>query len=66
MTNIIVRRWDKSVDGDLTEESLRKLLQSKGYSVSRYTYGPGTFFGDHNHSIAKIDAVLSGNFRMGI
>ena len=66
MKDIVVRRWDKSVDGDLTEASLRKLLQSKGYSVSRYTYGPGTYFGDHNHGIAKIDAVLSGTFRMGM
>ncbi len=66
MKDIIVRRWDKSVDGDLTEESLRKLLQSKGYSVSRYTYGPGTYFGDHNHGVAKIDAVISGTFRMGM
>ena len=66
MKDIIVRRWDKSVDGDLTEDSLRKLLESKGYSVSRYTYGPGTYFGDHNHGIAKIDAVLSGTFRMGM
>ena len=66
MPDIIVRRWDKSVDGEITEESLRKLLQSKGYRVSRYTYGPGTYFGDHNHGVAKIDAVLSGTFRMGM
>ena len=66
MKDIIVRRWDKSVDGDLIEDSLRKFLESKGYSVSRYTYGPGTYFGDHNHGIAKIDAVLSGTFRMGM
>ena len=66
MTDIVVRRWDSSVDGDVDEDSLKKLLQSKGYSVSRYTYGPGTYFGDHSHSIAKIDAVLSGTFRMGM
>ncbi len=66
MTDIVVRRWDSSVDGDLTENSLKRMLQSIGYSVSRYTYGPGTYFGDHSHSIAKIDAVLSGTFRMGM
>ena len=66
MTEIVVRKWDLSVDGELTEDSLKKMLQSKGYSVSRYTYGPGTYFGDHSHSIAKIDAVLSGTFRMGM
>ena len=66
MTEIVVRKWDSSVDGELTEDSLKKMLQSKGYSVSRYTYGPGTFFGDHRHGIAKTDAVLSGTFRMGM
>ena len=66
MTEIIVRRWDISTDGVLTESSLRKKLQSKGYSVNRYTYGPGTFFGDHSHNESKIDAVLSGTFRMGM
>ena len=66
MTEIVVRKWDSSVDGELTEDSLKKMLQSKGYSVTRYTYGPGTFFGDHRHGIAKIDAVLSGTFRMGM
>jgi len=66
MPEVIVRRWDKSVDGALTENSLRKMIEVKGYSVSRYTYGPGTYFGDHSHSVAKIDAVLSGTFRMGM
>ncbi|MDP6916898.1 MAG: cupin domain-containing protein [SAR86 cluster bacterium] len=66
MPEVIVRRWDKSVDGALTENSLRKMIEAKGYSVSRYTYGPGTYFGDHSHSVAKIDAVLSGTFRMGM
>ena len=66
MKEIVVRRWDSSIDGKLTEDSLKEMLQSKGYNVSRYTYGPGTYFGDHSHSIAKIDAVLSGIFRMGM
>ena len=66
MKEIVVRRWDSSVDGDVGEDSLKKLLQSKGYSVNRYTYEPGTYFGEHSHSIAKIDAVLSGTFRMGM
>jgi quercetin dioxygenase-like cupin family protein len=66
MPEVIVRRWDESVDGALTENSLRKMIEVKGYSVSRYTYGPGTYFGDHSHSVAKIDAVLSGTFRMGM
>ncbi len=66
MTEIIVRRWNSSVDGNLSEESLRKKLENKGYRASRYTYGPGTYFGDHEHGESKIDAVLSGTFRMGM
>ena len=66
MTKVVVRRWDPSLDGELNEEALRKKLEKKGYRVSRYTYGPGTYFGDHNHGVAKIDAVLSGTFRMGM
>lgn len=35
-----------------------------GYRVSRYVYPPGTVFPDHRHDIDKIDAVVSGRFRM--
>ena len=66
MTEIIVRRWNSSVDGTLSEESLRKKLENKGYRASRYTYSPGTYFSNHKHGESKIDAVLSGTFRMGM
>ena len=66
MTEVVVRRWDSSLDGTLSEESLRKKLENKGYSVSRYTYSPGMYFSDHKHGQSKIDAVLSGTFRMGM
>ena len=66
MTEVVVRRWDSFVDGTLSEESLRKKLENKGYRVSRYTYSPGMYFGDHRHGESKIDAVLSGTFRMGM
>ena len=32
--------------------------------MSRYVYPPGTVFPDHAHSRDKIDAVVSGTFRM--
>lgn len=66
MTEIVVRRWDSSIDGPVTEESLTRKLEDRGYSVNRYTYGPGTYYGDHSHGVEKIDAVLSGTFRMGM
>ena len=66
MPKVIVCRWDSSVDGVLNESSLRRKLENRGYSVSSYTYSPGTCFSDHKHGQSKIDAVLSGTFRMGM
>ena len=66
MPEVIVCRWDFSVDGVLNEGSLRRKLEDRGYRVSSYTYSPGTYFSDHKHGQSKIDAVLSGTFRMGM
>jgi len=59
-----VERWDVAGDGPLSEAALRGKLETMGYSVHRYVYEPGTYFPDHTHGIDKIDAVLSGRFRM--
>ena len=42
-------------------------LQSEGYDTTVYTFGAGTKFGDHSHSVDKKDAILGGRvlFRMG-
>ena len=59
-----VEHWNPDSDGDLTEASLRRKLESRGYRVTRYIYPPGTLFPDHSHEVDKIDAVLSGRFMM--
>jgi quercetin dioxygenase-like cupin family protein len=59
-----VRRWNPSVDGPLTEAALRAKLESMGYHVARCVYDPGTVFPDHTHGVDKIDAVVSGRFRL--
>ena len=59
-----LERWDSAVDGELSEERMRRRLAAKGYVVSRYVYPPGTRFAEHSHSVDKIDAVLAGRFRM--
>lgn len=59
-----IERWDREKDGELTERSLREKLARAGYSVSRYVYPPGTYFPTHTHNMDKIDAVLSGRFRI--
>ncbi len=59
-----VESWDTERDGAFTERAVRTKLELRGYSVSRYTYPPGTHFPDHTHSVDKIDAVISGRFRI--
>lgn len=59
-----LEHWNSKEDGKFSEQTLRKKIQSRGYQVSRYVYSPGTYFSDHTHSVDKIDAVVSGRFRM--
>jgi quercetin dioxygenase-like cupin family protein len=56
--------WSPSLDGRLTEAALRGKLERLGYSVTRYVYPPETFFPDHSHGVDKMDAVVSGRFRL--
>lgn len=59
-----VEHWNPERDGALSEAGMRRKLEQRGYSVSRYVYPPGTWFPDHDHGVDKIDGVLSGRFRM--
>lgn len=61
-----VRRWNTAADGPVTEAALRAKLEALGYTVARYVYPPGTRFPDHSHEVDKIDAVVSGRFRLVI
>jgi quercetin dioxygenase-like cupin family protein len=61
-----VHRWNASLDGEFSEGALRSKLEGLGYRVARYTYPPGTVFPDHRHGVDKIDAVISGTFRLVI
>lgn len=62
--DVDVERWDEDADGPFSEKALRQKLEGRGYTVHRYTYPPGTRFEEHTHEIDKIDAVVSGRFRM--
>ncbi len=61
-----VSRWNDRHDDEEEPdaETLRAELEGKGYTVSRHVYRPGTYFDEHNHRHDKIDAVVSGRFRM--
>lgn len=59
-----VERWDPERDGHLSEASLRRKLEARGYRATRYVYPPGTFFETHSHAVDKMDAVLRGRFRI--
>jgi quercetin dioxygenase-like cupin family protein len=61
-----VERWVETRDGRLTESALRAAIEAKGFAVTRYVYPPGTRFAAHSHGTDKIDAVLSGRFRLGM
>ena len=54
----------KSEEGVPTEVALRRKLEQLGYAVNRYVYPQGTSFGVHSHTVDKIDAVVSGAFRI--
>ncbi|HYE24500.1 MAG TPA: cupin domain-containing protein [Clostridia bacterium] len=58
-----INRWTDA-DGPLTEAALRRKLEGLGYAVNRYLYPPGSVFDSHSHAVDKIDAVLSGQFRV--
>ena len=59
-----VRHWNTSVDGVFSETAMRRKLEAAGYLVARYVYPPGTTFPEHSHGLDKVDAVISGRFRM--
>lgn len=59
-----VRHWNETLDGPFSEAALRRKLEAAGYIVASYTYPPGTAFPDHVHGMDKIDAVISGRFRI--
>lgn len=59
-----LERWDEQRHGPPTEAALRARLERLGYRASRYVYPPGTYFPQHTHPTDKIDAVVSGCFRM--
>jgi quercetin dioxygenase-like cupin family protein len=59
-----VECWNEKAWGKLSEENMRRKLQSEGYIVVKYTYPPGTYFADHLHTYDKKDAVLKGKFKV--
>ena len=50
--------------GPADEAALTRVLEALGCTVSRYVYPPGTVFPEHTHPVDKIDAVVSGRFRL--
>lgn len=61
-----IHRWNSAIDGKFSETALRLKLEALGYRVARWVYQPGTVFPDHTHAVDKIDAVVSGRFRLVI
>ncbi|KAH9503936.1 hypothetical protein Btru_064199 [Bulinus truncatus] len=55
-------KWNKSTDGALNDDNMRRKLKSLGYQSTMYIFSPGTDFPDHTHSMTKLDAITSGKF----
>jgi len=64
MLSMQMEHWDTENHGQISEQKMRSRLEALGYTVSRYTYPPGTYFAPHTHQVDKIDGVLSGRFKM--
>ncbi|TNF35974.1 MAG: cupin domain-containing protein [Gammaproteobacteria bacterium] len=62
----MIEHWDGTRDGELTETSMRRKLEARGFVVHCYVYAPGTYFPEHSHSVDKIDGVLAGRFRLSM
>jgi quercetin dioxygenase-like cupin family protein len=63
---LAVHHWNTALDGEFSEAAFRAKLERLGYRVARYIYQAGTVFPDHRHEIDKVDAVVSGKFRLVI
>ena len=59
-----LEHWNEEKEGPLSEAAIRRKLEERGYTVSRYFYPPGTYFAPHTHDVDKINAVLSGRFKL--
>ena len=59
-----VHHWNETLDGPFSAAAMHQKLVRAGYLVASYTYPLGTNFPEHAHDADKIDAVVSGRFRM--
>lgn len=59
-----IQSWNPETDGIFSITALVNKLETSGFSCTRYTYPPGTFFPEHVHDVEKIDAVVQGTFRI--
>ncbi|MGB5832743.1 MAG: cupin domain-containing protein [Thiohalocapsa sp.] len=59
-----IEHWHSERDGPLSEAAMRRKLEARGYSVSRYEYAPGAYVPAHDHGVDKIDGILAGRFRI--
>ncbi|GAB0148805.1 hypothetical protein McPS_15450 [Marichromatium sp. PS1] len=61
-----IEHWHARRDGALTEASMRRKLEARGFQTRLDIYPPGTFLPDHDHGIDHIDGVICGRMRVGI
>jgi quercetin dioxygenase-like cupin family protein len=58
-----VIRWNPEEDGGLNQTALRCKLERLRYR-KLLRLSPGTIFPEHTHGVEKMDAVVSGRFKI--
>jgi hypothetical protein len=61
---VSVEHWNTQLDGPFSGSTVRHKLEMRGYRVTRHDYPRGTYFPRHKADTDKIDADISGRFRL--
>ena len=62
--SIEIERWSDLASPD--QQTLRKLLESDGYSVFQWSDAPGTKYGPHAHQEDQSHWILSGELELRV
>ncbi len=64
MNNIRMERWDVKSEGSFSQDGVIRKLSIWGYKAKKHVYPTGTHLPDEAVDYDRIDAVLSGHFKV--
>lgn len=62
MGELQITHWDEGKDGVFSESKMIGKLLKEGFTVTPYTFTPGTDFPNHTHVVDKKDGITAGKF----